>query len=67
VRCAWVAAHAVQVESERLGISPDEPIAAVQYNMLIAVNYPARAYKIGRKWTRWRRRNKNVHIFGSGW
>eukprot|EP01047_Picozoa_sp_COSAG01_P074010 COSAG01_NODE_12233_length_1776_cov_18.936792_2_plen_425_part_00 len=37
-----------QVEHNRLGISRDEPLAVVQWEGLIAVNYPARAAGITR-------------------
>lgn len=40
-----------QVEMVRLGIPEDKPLAVQQWQGLIAVNYPARAFKIGRHCT----------------
>ncbi len=37
-----------QVESKRLGLSPDTPLCVQQWNSLIAVNYAARALGISR-------------------
>lgn len=37
-----------QVEQIRLGLSIDDPVVCVQWNMLIAVSYAARKYGIGR-------------------
>ncbi|KAK0723721.1 hypothetical protein B0T21DRAFT_414094 [Apiosordaria backusii] len=40
-----------QVEMVRLGIPEDKPLAVQQWQGLIAVNYPARAFNIGRHCT----------------
>ncbi|ORX98034.1 hypothetical protein BCR34DRAFT_593320 [Clohesyomyces aquaticus] len=37
-----------QCETVRLGISPDHPLAVQQWQGLIAINYPARAFGLGR-------------------
>ena len=37
-----------QVEMRRLGVAPDVPFVLSQWGNLIAVNYPAKAYGIGR-------------------
>jgi len=38
----------MQVEAVRLGVPEDKPLAVQQWQALIAVNYPARAFGIGR-------------------
>ena len=38
----------VKVESVRLGIPPEEPLAVQQWQGLIAINYPAREFGITR-------------------
>ncbi|KAK4125109.1 DNA/RNA polymerase [Parathielavia appendiculata] len=40
-----------QAEMVRLGVAEDQPLAVQQWQGLIAVNYPARAYGIGRMCT----------------
>ncbi|KAF2858950.1 DNA/RNA polymerase [Piedraia hortae CBS 480.64] len=37
-----------QCETVRLGLDPDQPLAVQQWQGLIAINYPARAYGLGR-------------------
>ncbi|KAF2398145.1 DNA polymerase eta subunit [Trichodelitschia bisporula] len=37
-----------QCEGVRLGIAPDQPLAVQQWQSLIAVNYPARPFGVGR-------------------
>lgn len=37
-----------QCEMVRLGVSPDQPLAVQQWQGLIAINYPARAYGLNR-------------------
>ena len=40
--------HFAQVEQIRLGLDYNKPIVCAQWNSIIAVNYPAREFGIGR-------------------
>ncbi|KAG7191358.1 DNA-directed DNA polymerase eta rad30 [Scheffersomyces spartinae] len=51
-----------QVEQLRLGLSIDDPVVCVQWNMLIAVSYAARKYGIGRMDTIKTAKEKCPHV-----
>jgi DNA polymerase eta len=46
--CASLASFYAQVEHERLGVPRDQPLAVLQWDSALAVNYPARRYGVKR-------------------